>query len=559
MAWGLKEWKTNKQNFEIALRDGRVDEAKKIIDDMAVEKAGSGESFDSNFYQEFSDNSGTFAEHPIMACLFHGNKEVFDYAINKLSPNLSKAVNANHVLINVAVTPCKEQNGQVNEDKLRQAQEILNFLNIKLTPENKIKVGFFNLATFFMHVDLVSKLTRDPYFEEMANKPFARNAKPINFPIGLYNEDERNRRIYDVLISNVHIQKDIKNNASFVQSLFDGCLYGIFVDLFNRKIITDSKLQEEGALTAALGGLVRQHQVGRILSDEDIKSAEKILNQIIELGNERDVLRISHHITSLQDEIKEILARAVVKKYKSKLEKGEIDLFECGDLLAYFATRPDLLNGVMLTDRDRNLLVRNGAYNDLAGKEFSHSFLASDSSFVKQDLRLDILSVISKLTDPEKPKDMDALKNEYKNLIKEVLKYNQMTIGRFEEFRKSVEVALAASGRNERYQMVSDVHHDLYRKLKVIESDEIIPIEGINMNRMMRVVNVGAGLVGAVTSTATTALVTSANILWAAFGFSPDVSPKISPDVSPNSSPKARKKAELSDDDFQEIPKSPKR
>jgi hypothetical protein len=126
-------------------------------------------------------------------------------------------------------------------------------------------------------------------------------------------------------------------------------------------------------------------------------------------------------------------------------------------------------------------------------KEFAKADIASyeaifsplhNNKFNKEEID-NFIKCLGQLLAVEKPKDMGALKDYYKGIVIEIFNRCKFQEKEAEDFRKSIEEHLAKAGRNERLNLVYDVHAEIYKS----KSWEIGPLHALYTNRLNRVLN----------------------------------------------------------------------
>jgi hypothetical protein len=508
MAWTADDWKQNKIALENAIKDRRNEEAKKLVDEIAREFVENKELAEKQFYTEFQDKWGTFRDYPLMSPLYYGNKEIFDYMRQKLNPDLSRAISANHILINVAIKPCGASEVTIDEARLGEAQDILNVLNSEMTWEQKKKCNLLLLSVFFLNQGVVESLIVNPKFAEVANEIGGRGIKPINIALSFYGDEQRYTAISDLLLQQEAVRNDLAGNTNFIRNALNNNnaeLVEKYIHILNDNVVMGAGILLINALAVASNEANKEKEVEilRKLAAISISKLSNtpyntVFNFIYGMEQKSGQLSLEH---------KAFLTNEFVKAIKSQLESGACTLSYlknegCEELCRIIAKNPEIINGVVLGSADRDLFYgQNGMIGGQIVRALSFESL-DKVEFIPQELRGRLSNLIQQLAAVEKP-DVSKLNDEYYLAIKELFKLNQITVQNMDDFRISVERYLSGQGRVDRLKLAHDVHEQVMFEMKIIDKGEALPHVSLDLKRVLaRTLNVVGAVAGVLTSVA---------------------------------------------------------
>jgi hypothetical protein len=508
MAWTLEDWKKNKIALEEAIKNRRNNEAKKLVDGMAREFRENKELAEKQFYTEFQDKGGTFNDYPLMSSLYYGNKEIFDYMRQKLNPDLSRAIGGNHLLINVGVKPCGVSEVTIDEARLREAQDILNSLNLEMSWEQKKKSNLLLLSVFFLNQSVVESLINDSRSPEVANEIGGRGSKPINIALSFYGDDQRYTTISDLLLGQEVVRNDLAGNTNFIRNALNNhnvALVEKYIHILNDNVVMGAGILLINALAVASNEANKEKEVGILrklaaISISKLSNApyNTVFNFIYGMQQKSEQLSLEH---------KAFLTKEFVKAIKLQLESGAYTLSQlrhegCEELCNIIAKNPEIINGVVLGLADRELFYgQNGMIGSPVKGALSFESL-DKVEFIPQELRGRLGNLIDRLAAVEKP-DVSKLNNEYYKALKELFKLNQITVQNMDDFRLSVERHLSDQGRVGRLKLAHDVHEQVMFEMKIVDKGEVLPYEKLDLKRVLaRTWNVIGVVAGALTAVA---------------------------------------------------------
>ncbi len=526
MIWTEQVWKAKKVELERAIKERSNDLAKRIIDQIAEQLQENKELAEKQLYVEFKNDAGTFNDYPILATIFYGNLEIFNYIKAVLNLDLSKTISASHIKINVADVPCKKDGeNKPDEERLQQANQILLVLDKELSWEQKRECKFFLLAVFFLNAEIVSRTIEDPRFAEVANEVGSRLARPINMAAGLYNNDPRNKKICDMLLLRDEVRADLKNNDTFFQNLLDGLQYELAGRLLDQNVIPKKQLEKTSTLSAMLARfLVVSDQESSSFSEDKLNNIRKLYSAMIAAQDPvMAVMYTSRNLINMPQNVKKIILEELVAKIRPVLVSGKSTLSyimaECDpqfmiEVVGNPSFMVGLLDKVVLGISDRELLYgERGLARSQVPQNFDFESL-SRMDFVPRDLKVRLKNTIDKLVAVEKPSNLEELNSEYYQALTDLFKLNQFTVQNMDNFRLSVERHLSDHGRVDRLKIAHDIHEQVMFDMKVIGRGEVLPYHGVDLNRVLartlNVVNsITPSVIGSAVSSASSVLSTA--------------------------------------------------
>ncbi len=508
MAWTADDWKKNKIALENAIKSRNNDGAKRLIDDMARAFVEDKELAEKEFYTNFQDKGGTFSDYPLMSTLYYGNQEIFHYMRKKLDPDLGRAIGGNHLLINVAVKPCGVSEVTIDEDRLREAHQILNELNSDMSWEQKKKCNLLLLSVFFLNQKIIESLVQDLQFPEIANEVGGRGSKPINIALSFYGDDERYTAIADLLLGQEAIRNDLAGNTNFIRNALNNnniTLVEKYIHILNEEVVRGAGVLLINTLAVASSDASKEKEA-RILRQLAVVSINKLSNasfhQIFEVMYAMEVK--SGQLT-LEDKV--FLTKEFIKAIKKQLENGTCTLAVlkregCEELCKILAANPSMLDKIVLNPSDRDLFYGQKGLIGSPIRGILNIKSLPTMEFIPIELRNRLGNLIDRLAAVEKP-DVSKLNDEYYKALKELFQSNKVTVQNMDDFRLSVENHLSGLGRVARLKLAHDVHEQVMFEMKIIDKGEVLPYESLDLKRVLaRTWNAVGAVAGALTSAA---------------------------------------------------------
>jgi flagellin-specific chaperone FliS len=370
-----------KNDLDKAIRDNDTDAAKKCIDQLAT-------NFDpDSFYIPFQGETTKLADYPVFNALINGRVEVFNYMREKI-PNLdlSRAISAMNVEINVAQLPCRKEDEMnagkmksdktysIDEDQLKKVHKILKVLDETLDWEGKKKINLFTLATYFLDVELARKFVNYPKFAEVANEISTRSGRPINYAAGGLDQDPRYKELFDLLYGSAEVKNSLHQNKNFVSNLLDSGQFNIAHQFLKDNIGKIDSTILPILLNGVLSSGIREVKEGKKTEVNSLVDAysiilkevlKKAVNEGLSGGDISDQLSLVPANIFVINEKDQFIGKqyleATINQLKPLLEKGAVKLKDlCNidpDFLMLLADNVNLLKNVKLSIDDSAMLV----------------------------------------------------------------------------------------------------------------------------------------------------------------------------------------------------------
>ncbi len=182
-------------------------------------------------------------------------------------------------------------------------------------------------------------------------------------------------------------------------------------------------------------------------------------------------------------------------------DKGEMALLSARSSVREFVT--DLSNAILpeYDFKQSNIYTLDVICSPLHAK------------FVPLDLKKSLHNSLMELAKETPSKSNEELARDYKSLFDKLLQHKEFTRKHADEFRESVEEYIAAAGRNRRYNLVHNIHTQVYKEKGFINLDESLQMVGVSTNMSARALNATSSAVSA-TASVLGAASTAVQNLW---------------------------------------------
>lgn len=334
---------------EYAKDPSKVDEAQAVIDILAVKAKDP--DFNDKFHSEFGGAEGNFHKCPVLAALYYGNTELFEMLLKIPEINLGKSISAKHKEINVGVPPINPAD----------SHKILMQLYERLTPDEIVSTGLFNLAVFFGDKELVDKFLSNESkvkFADVANFQGARLAFPINYCAAL-SKDSPYKEIFVEMLENPDVIKGLGANKGLVLQLLLEGNFDAVITLKDKGYVLDTT--KNNAISPLITGLAKIPE-GAVV---DIEKIRKVCSYVIENEQKENVEMFADNLDVVKNKaVLGLINEAVNAKIAPSVVISDGKQQMDGNFLGRLSVRLKKVFSYEKSDEMGSTILASTAYND---------------------------------------------------------------------------------------------------------------------------------------------------------------------------------------------------